>query len=170
MKIFPVIPVVIAIILSCTNGSIPFIQNKSAADTAATASVNVNRNKLLQLVNTVRKTGCNCGATAMPPVAAIAWNELLATAAYNHSKDMNLENYFSHIGSDGSSPGDRILATGYKWKSYGENIAKGYATEKEVIEGWLKSEVHCKNIMNASFKEMGVSKAGAYWTQVFGSR
>jgi uncharacterized protein YkwD len=39
-----------------------------------------------------------------------------------------------------------------------------------VIAGWLNSEDHCKNIMSSLFKEMGVARAGDYWSQEFGSR
>lgn len=131
---------------------------------------NVNKATLLQLVNNVRKAGCNCGNTKMPPVAPVAWNDRLAKAGYDHSVEMNANNYFSHTGENGSSPGQRISAAGYAWKTYGENIAKGYTTEQAVVNGWINSEGHCKNIMNGKFKEMGAGRAGNYWTQVFGAK
>ena len=133
-------------------------------------SLNVNQTTLLQLVNNVRQSGCTCGSTVMPPVAAVSWNDQLAIAAFNHSNDMNTNNYFSHTALNGSTAGDRISAAGYAWKAYGENLAKGYSSEQAVIDGWLKSESHCKNIMGAVFREMGVARAGNYWTQEFASR
>lgn len=148
-------------------------------DTAAKAPVtnpsgtpvtNVNQTTLLQLVNSTRQSGCTCGSTVMPPVAIVTWNDQLATAALNHSNDMYSNNYFSHTGLNGSSAGDRIAAAGYTWRAYGENIAKGYSTEQTVIDGWLKSEGHCKNIMSPLFKEMGVARIGTYWTQEFGNK
>jgi uncharacterized protein YkwD len=78
--------------------------------------------------------------------------------------------YFSHVGSDGSNSSERIISTGYNCKWYGENIAQGYPSEKEVVAGWLSSPGHCANIMNKNFKEMGVARASDYWTQDFGSR
>lgn len=125
---------------------------------------------LLTLVNNVRQTGCTCGTTVMPPVPPLTWNDLLEKAALGHSKDMNTNNYFSHTGLDGSSPGDRITRAGYTWKAYGENIALGYTAEQDVMNGWLQSEGHCKNIMSSRVKEMGVGRDGNYWTQVFGMR
>jgi uncharacterized protein YkwD len=83
---------------------------------------------------------------------------------------MYTNNYFNHTGLNGSSAGDRIIAAGYAWRSFGENIAKGYSTEQSVMDGWIRSEGHCKNIMNPGFKEMGVARVGTYWTQEFGSR
>jgi uncharacterized protein YkwD len=57
-----------------------------------------------------------------------------------------------------------------KRRTYGENISNGYKTEQSVIEGWIKSAGHCRNIMNPNVKEMGVAREGDYWTQVFGTR
>ena len=51
-------------------------------------------------------------------------------------------------------------------KRMDENIANGYASEQSVMNGWLGSEGHCKNIMNGSFKEMGAGREGNYWTQI----
>ena len=59
--------------------------------------------------------------------------------------------YFAHIGSDGSTAGSRIEEAGYNWRTYGENIGQGYKSEEEVIEGWLHSAGHCKNIMSKNF-------------------
>jgi uncharacterized protein YkwD len=135
-------------------------------DTPITGAT-ISATKLLDLVNQQRQAGCRCGSTNMPPVAPLRWSDQLAQVAAAHSQDMNRQNYFSHTGRDGSSPGDRLTRAGYAWQTYGENIAKGYANEEAVISGWLNSEGHCKNIMNERFKEMGVGKNGDYWTQIF---
>lgn len=129
---------------------------------------NVKAGTLLDMVNQVRTNGCNCGNTFMPPVAALVWNDKLARAAYRHSEDMKSNNFFSHTGSDNSSVGERTTLEGYIWSSVGENIAWGQTTEQLVINSWLKSEMHCKNIMNKNFKEMGAGRSDNYWTQVFG--
>lgn len=130
----------------------------------------VNKTLLLQLVNTVRKKGCLCGNTWYPAAQPVGWNSQLEQAALVHSNDMYANNYFSHAAQDGSKAGDRLDDAGYHWRTYGENIALGYRNEREVVNGWLQSPGHCKNIMNRSYKEMGVSRVGNYWTQVFGSK
>ncbi len=142
----------------------------SCKKTYLDAPVNVDKQELLDLVNEVRQSGCNCGGEEMPPVNPVVWNDTLAEVAQNHSDDMNNHNNLDHIGSDGSDAGDRITAAGYIWTTYGENIAVGYTSEQAVIDGWLNSEGHCKNIMNANVTEMGVATSGAYWTQVFASK
>lgn len=137
---------------------------------SGTPASTVNETVMLQLVNNVRQSGCACGSTLMPPVGAVTWNDQLESAALSHSNDMFSNNYFSHTGLNGSTAGERIVAAGYNWKAYGENIAKGYATEQAVMDGWLNSEGHCKNIMSSLFREMGVARVGTYWSQEFGNR
>ncbi|MEJ0106013.1 MAG: CAP domain-containing protein [Bacteroidota bacterium] len=139
-------------------------------NTSGNVVYNINKATLLQLVNNARTAGCTCGATVMPAVGTVVWNDKLAKAAYDHSADMKTNNYFSHTGLDGSDPGQRITAAGYSWTTYGENIANGYTTEQAVMDGWLKSEGHCKNIMDADFKDMGAGREGNYWTQAFGAK
>ena len=161
------------LIYSCTKTDIP-VNDQTNSGTGNTGSsntttivYNVNKAKLLELVNAVRKTGCNCGSTAMPPVPVVTWNDKLGKAAYDHSVEMKANDYFSHTGLNGSNAGQRITAAGYSWKTYGENIAKGYTSEQAVMNGWLSSEGHCRNIMNGNFKEMGAGRQDTYWTQDF---
>ncbi|HUC81085.1 MAG TPA: CAP domain-containing protein [Flavisolibacter sp.] len=145
------------------------VDSSGPATPAADGSA-VNKSLLLQLVNDVRKNGCQCGDTWYPPAPAVTWNDLLEKAAQNHSRDMYQNNYFSHTSKDGNKAGYRLRQVGYNWMSYGENIAMGFKNEKDVVAGWISSPGHCKNIMNKTYKEMGVAKTGEYWTQNFGSR
>ncbi|MBA3674114.1 MAG: CAP domain-containing protein [Chitinophagaceae bacterium] len=157
---------------SCqTTKVIPTSSPRSASSVASSSSASsVNKILLTQLINDVRQTGCKCGTTYMPPVPIIMWNNQLETAAQNHATDMNQKKYFNHTGSDGSNPGDRIKRVGYTWSTFGENIDLSYAGEKAVIKDWLQSEGHCKNIMKAAFKEMGIAKSGDYWVQVLATK
>ncbi len=170
IRILVFILISIPLFYSCskTDVGLPDPGNNGGGTTGI--SYNVDKGIALQLINNVRQTGCNCGSEAMPPVAPITWNDQLALAAYNHSKDMRDNNYFSHTGLNGSTPGDRIRNAGYNWRTYGENIANGYPNEQAVINGWLNSPGHCRNIMNGSFKEMGMGREGSYWTQDLGDR
>jgi len=131
--------------------------------------VTLNKTVMLQLVNEARKKGCQCGDTYYYPVPALAWNAQLEAAAYSHSADMYQKGYFSHTAPDGARAGERLEREGYNWSAYGENIGTGYKTEKAVVDGWLQSPTHCKNIMNKLYKEMGAARVGTLWTQAFGS-
>lgn len=129
----------------------------------------------LEYINRVRKKGCNCGVTYMPPAPPLVWNNQLANAALGHARDMANKNYFSHESKDGRTMQDRVDAAGYNhngYKSYmiGENIAQGQQSIAEVMNGWFKSEGHCRNLMNPGFKEVGVAVYNTYWVQDFGGR
>ncbi|MGW0957258.1 CAP domain-containing protein [Streptomyces sp. NPDC002545] len=118
--------------------------------------------RVVELVNAERsKAGCS----------ALTVNDKLTKAAQAHSEDMAAHRNMSHTGSDGSNPGDRITRAGYTWQTYGENVAYGYATPEQVMAGWMSSAGHKANILNCSFKEIGVGLAqpGNYWTQEFGA-
>lgn len=129
---------------------------------------------MLTLVNNARATARFCDTTEYAAVAPLAWHCLLETAAQNHSTSMADNDYFSHTGLDGSTPGERITATGYNWRAYAENIAAGFNDEEAVMTGWLESPGHCANIMSTQVTEMGAAVAEnpsaqyrIYWTQEF---
>jgi uncharacterized protein YkwD len=133
--------------------------------------------RVLALTNAARAQGQTCGTTTFPAVGALTYNAALEQAAQGHAADMAVKNYFSHTSQDGRDFSARITATGYKWYTIGENIAAGQTTPETVVAGWLKSEGHCRNIMNGSFKELGVGYAAnasssyrTYWVQDFGAR
>ncbi|MFJ4775841.1 sigma-70 family RNA polymerase sigma factor [Streptomyces sp. NPDC088762] len=98
----------------------------------------------------------------------------LRTAAQRHSDDMANRNFFSHTNPDGADPGRRTTAAGYEWSTYGENIAQGQQTPQSVMDSWMKSPGHRANILNCSFKDIGVGihqgAGGPWWTQNFGAR
>ncbi len=128
----------------------------------------IDKNLLLKLVNDARARGANCGGDWYEPVGALKWNDELELAAKRHSEDMNRHKHFSHTGTDGSVLADRVNGTKYDWSALGENIAAGQRNERDVINSWLHSPGHCKNIMNGNFKDMGIYKSGKYWTQNLG--
>ncbi len=99
----------------------------------------------------------------------------LAAAARVHSNDMACNHFFSHTGSDGSSPFDRMSRQGYSFSAAAENIAAGYGSPADVVAGWMGSEGHRANILG-TYVHIGVgytyepnSDWGTYWTATFGS-
>ena len=132
-------------------------------------SYDLDTTLILEEVNKVRKKGCNCGIKRMPAVPPVSWNPQLAKAAYNHSKDMNDNNFFAHESKKGS-PGQRIRNAGYNWKAYGENLAYDNTDEKGVVKGWIGSPPHCQTLMSPLYNEIGAGRAGVYWTMDFGMR
>ena len=85
------------------------------------------------------------------------------------SQDMAQNRYFSHESPTYGSPFDMMRSLGISYRSAGENIAMGYATAQAVMNGWMNSDGHRANILNASFTTIGVGYVanGNYWTQWF---
>ncbi len=93
----------------------------------------------------------------------------LSKVAGDKSLDMQQKNYFSHNSPTYGSPFDMMNQYGIDYRSAGENIAMGQTSPQEVVQGWMNSEGHRKNIMNPSFTHIGVGyvEEGNYWTQMF---
>lgn len=169
---------------SATAPATPSAPASSASQPTSTAGTRITCNlpnfeaEMLAAVNARRRAGASCGTRGSFPAAPdLAWNAAITQAAVAHSDDMVARNFFDHTGSDGSSPGDRMTAAGYPWRGWGENIAAGQSSVAEVVDGWMKSDGHCANLMNAAFRDIGVAcvagNAGttyrSYWTQDFGT-
>lgn len=129
----------------------------------------VNKSAMLTLINNYRTSGCTCGTTYMRPVAKLLWNEKLGQSAYKHTLDMANNSFFSHTSKDGRTLTERFFAENYSFSSAGENIANGQISEEAVMEGWINSPGHCRNIMNENYKEVGFARVENYWTQNFGT-
>lgn len=96
-------------------------------------------------------------------------NVELSKVAREKSADMARNNYFSHNSPTYGSPFDMMKQFGISYRTAGENIAKGQRTPQEVVNAWMNSAGHRKNILNPSFKEIGVGyvENGNVWTQQF---
>jgi uncharacterized protein YkwD len=112
--------------------------------------------------------------------ASLGLGQLSVDGALTRSavwKSMNMAglNYFDHTDDPiGRSVGQRLVDCGWPANlGWGENIAYGYATPADVMNGWLGSAGHKANIENPAFTSTGVGVAQNaqgvyYWTQDFG--
>nr|WP_201716271.1 CAP domain-containing protein [Rossellomorea arthrocnemi] len=93
----------------------------------------------------------------------------LSKVAREKSRDMQANNYFSHTSPTYGSPFDMMKQFGIEYSSAGENIAMGQKTPEEVVQAWMNSEGHRKNIMSSNYTHIGVGyvENGNYWTQQF---
>jgi len=93
----------------------------------------------------------------------------LSRVARYKSQDMKDKNYFSHTSPTYGSPFDMMKSFGISYKSAAENIAKGQATAQAVVNAWMNSSGHRKNILSSSYTHIGVGYVanGNYWTQMF---
>lgn len=108
---------------------------------------NAQEQQVLELTNAQRRQH-GCGALSL--------DSSLVEAAGRHASDMVRRKYFDHTSPDGKSPFDRMKDAGYRGSSMGENIAVGYGSPQAVVDGWMKSEGHRKNILNCDYNRLGV--------------
>jgi len=135
--------------------------------------------EVLAATNEVRARGANCGEYGrMPATDPLQMEPHLRCAARVHALDMGTRDYFSHDsqgGPLGRTFDQRIVNAGFSGTTLGENIAAGYPTAQDTVDGWVDSDGHCSNLMNADFRYIGVGYAsvrgstyGSYWVQDFG--
>ena len=137
----------------------------------------VNANFEQQVVDLVNTERANRGLAPYKRVTA------LDEAARYHSADLGQDNYFSHDTYDRVNGNlvyvcDTWTRIGkYYTGAMGENIAAGYSTPQDVMNGWMNSSGHRANILSTNNWEIGVGYATAsgskyvrYWTQDFGRR
>ncbi|WP_018630232.1 CAP domain-containing protein [Niabella aurantiaca] len=144
-----------------------FLVACSASQTAQrTGDGAFSSREFLKQINAVRAKGCNCGGRKYAAVPALSWNDKLENTAAAHSSYMLRTGRLSHTGRNGASPEKRVSASGYRWRYVAENIAMGPQSIREVVQTWLQSPAHCRNIMSRSATEIGAARSGAYWTLV----
>jgi uncharacterized protein YkwD len=123
---------------------------------------------LLALVNAFR------AAHGLP---ALVLSDPLTLAASRMATDMSVNDYFAHTSLDGRSPTQRMADAGYPafttWS--GEDLAAGYTSAADVLEGWIESPAHLAVLMNPAYRAIGIgrsysstSRYGWYWAADFG--
>ncbi len=81
---------------------------------------------------------------------------------------------FAHTRPDGTSFTTAIDNSGHKFSSAGENLAAGSNSAAAAMKGWMESEGHRANIMNAKYDAIGIAVSydeendRYYWCQIFG--
>lgn len=129
---------------------------------------------VLAATNAARAAGQDCGQYGdLGPAPPLAADPNLGLAAQAHAVDMAQNSFFSHTGSDGSSFVQRVRRTDYSGLPIGENIAGGGREAASVVQRWIDSDGHCRNLMNPDATKLGVGyvvggQYGTLWVQVFG--
>ena len=133
------------------------------------AALAAQKKRILDLVNQER------AKINLPPLKT---ETHLTQAAQNQAMDLTKRKYFDHISPEGTTPTDRIKASGYMSSApcaqcnysiyYGENIAKNQETADEVMKAWMQSPGHRANILNPKFQQIGIGIDGPSWVQEFG--
>lgn len=126
----------------------------------STEGITETEQKVIELTNAERRKN---------GLSDLKADSALSNVAREKSKDMKAKNYFSHTSPTYGSPFDMMRDFGISYNTAGENIAMGQRSPEEVVQAWMNSEGHRKNILNGNFTHIGVGyvEDGNYWTQMF---
>ena len=132
------------------------------------ATLDSGENDLLAQVNSFR---------VARGLSTLVVSDALTLAAKWMATDMSVNNYFQHTSLDGRSPTQRMADAGYPafatWS--GEDLAAGYTSAAEVLQGWINSPAHLAVLTNPAYRAIGIGRAyssastyGWYWDADFG--
>lgn len=99
-------------------------------------------------------------------LGAFVWSDALTNAAQVRAQE--IVGKFSHTRPNGTD-----FWTVDSSVQYGENLAKLYQSADSVYTAWMNSPTHAANIMDGSYKTIGIAIYQAddgswYWAQEFG--
>lgn len=135
---------------------------------ARAATLDSGANDLFAQVNAFR---------ASRGLSTLVISDRLTVAAKWMATDMSVNNYFAHTSLDGRSPTQRMADAGYPAFSTwaGEDLAAGYTSASQVLQGWIKSPAHLAVLTNPVYRAIGIGRSysggsqyGWYWAADFG--
>ncbi|MGH2942965.1 MAG: CAP domain-containing protein [Solirubrobacteraceae bacterium] len=97
-------------------------------------------------------------------LAPLSSHRQLRKAAQAYSANMVRQRFFAHVSPQGTTLRSRVSRTSYlrgrlsSW-SLGENLAWGSgdrATPKRIVRSWMHSPGHRDNILDPSFRDIGI--------------
>lgn len=147
-------------------GALAFVMVCAAPTYAARCKVDTATATMAQAqsqLNALRK------ANGLRPLGVSA---KLTKAAEGHACAMATQGFFAHVAPNGSNLTSRVRAVRYKFCFGAENLAQGQKTMPVVMDAWMKSTGHRKNILSNKADEFGLAVAssptGPYWVLVMG--
>ncbi len=170
MRIGLVLVIVVLITLACGNHTNSTLDKKTytrspiISNSVTKATLN---KKFLEQVNKLRAQDRKCGDKYFASAPPLTMNDRLTLAASQHSSDMYQNNFLDHISSNGDTLADRIEKVNYKWRVIGENVAHNQRKIEQVLQDWLSSPGHCRNMMSSEYRHTGIAQVNWYWTQVY---
>ncbi|HEY4553548.1 MAG TPA: CAP domain-containing protein, partial [Bacillaceae bacterium] len=97
----------------------------------------------------------------------LEWDAQVAEVAYQHSKDMQENEYFAHESPAYGDLSNRLEAGDVEYQLAGENIASQYMDGPAAVEGWLNSEGHRKTLLEKEYSHLGVGVYTRYEDGMF---
>lgn len=81
----------------------------------------------------------------------------LNKAALAKAGDMFARDYWAHNSPNGQEPWHFFLDADYQYKYAGENLARDFAKDEDVVTAWLASPSHKENLLSSRYQDIGVA-------------
>jgi uncharacterized protein YkwD len=101
-------------------------------------STSMSRSDLLNATNAFRSQN---------GLAPLSLNGQLNNSAQNKAQHMVDNNYWAHNAPDGTTPWYFFDQAGYNYTKAGENLAYGFNTSQDAVNGWIGSPGHRANML-----------------------
>lgn len=117
-----------------------------------------------QVLKEVNQIRANAG------LSPLAYSSSLSLGAKIRAGEIALK--FDHVRPNGSNWYTVFTEIGQSADGTGENIARNYSTPQSVVQGWMDSSDHRRNILEPDFHYMGIcylkkASGDEYWVQLF---
>jgi uncharacterized protein YkwD len=144
-----------------------------ARETAALHNLEAVRAEMLARVNAARRSAGLRPLRRSPD---------LDRAAQAHAGDLLTRGYYKHVSPEGSTPLSRASAAGYRADLIAENLHERTGPIEVIVEDWLRSPAHRRNLLDPGASDLGVGLAigpgygldpsgyRVVWVQSFGRR
>ena len=117
-----------------------------------------------QVLKEVNQIRANAG------LSPLAYSSTLSLGAKIRAGEIALK--FDHVRPNGTNWYTVFAEIGQSADGTGENIARNYSTPKAVVQSWMDSSEHRKNILDPDFCYLGIcylkkTSGDEYWVQLF---
>ena len=120
-----------------------------ARETASLRDLEAVRAEMLARVNAARRSA---------GLAPLKRSPDLDRAAQEHARDQLERGYFEHVSPEGSTPVSRASAAGYRGP-VSENLHRRIGPLEVVLDDWLRSPGHRRNLLDPGASDLGVGLA-----------
>lgn len=121
--------------------------------------------RVLAQINALRTTGARCNGAGGARLAALRWNNTLASAARQHAVHMGSQRFVSHF-YRGIGPRTRVARAGYSFSRMSEIIFLGGGGASGAVKWWKNSRIHCLAMTNPLYTEAGAAYFNGAWVVV----